>query len=116
MNTTPFPVIDPDATGANILRLRKQRGLSVREMQRFFGFEEPQAIYKWQSGKSLPSVDNLFALSVLLGVPIEGILVSKPPKLNIVTEQQATACCSVLFWHIVSCCQPSGMRRWSKTA
>ena len=56
-----FPVIDPAATGANIVRLRLERGLSVRDIQSFFGFEEPQAIYKWQRGQSLPSVDNLYA-------------------------------------------------------
>lgn len=71
----PFPVIDPIATGENILRLRMLRGISVREMQLYFGFESPQAIYKWQHGHSLPSVDNLYALSALLEVPMEQILV-----------------------------------------
>ena len=77
-----FPVIDLTATGANILRLRKARGLSVRELQQFFGFEEPQAIYKWQRGQSLPTVDNLYALSALLGVPMNDILVpiGAPPS------------------------------------
>ena len=54
MYQTKFPVIDLVATGENILRLRKQRDLSVRDLQKYFGFEEPQAIYKWQKGKSLP--------------------------------------------------------------
>ena len=90
-----FPVIDPVATGANIVRLRIQRGLSVRDLQAYFGFEEPQAIYKWQKGKSLPSVDNLYALGALLEVPMDEILVSARPKLHmIVCEQQADACCS----------------------
>jgi len=93
-----FPVIDPAATGENIRRLRLQRGLSVRDLQDFFGFEEPQAIYKWQWGKSLPSVDNLYALSTLLGVPMDAILVPVEAKLNIVKcEQQAVACCSAVF-------------------
>ena len=61
MNTKQFPVIDPIATGKNIIRLRVERGMSVRDLQAYFGFEEPQAIYKWQQGKSLPSVDNLYA-------------------------------------------------------
>lgn len=56
MNTKQFPVIDPIATGKNIIRLRVERGMSVRDLQAYFGFEEPQAIYKWQQGKSLPSV------------------------------------------------------------
>lgn len=71
-----FPVIDLPATGANIRRLRQTKGLSVRDLQQFFGFEEPQAIYKWQRGQSLPTVDNLYALSVLLDVPMNDILVA----------------------------------------
>ena len=51
MQQIQFPVIDPVATGMNIIRLRQERGLSVRDLQVFFGFEEPQAIYKWQRGK-----------------------------------------------------------------
>ena len=97
MTNTPFPVIDPVATGENILRLRQERGLSVRDLQAYFGFEEPQAIYKWQRGKSLPTVDNLYALGALLDVPIEEILVSAKPKLEIVATEQPRACCSPHF-------------------
>ncbi len=94
-----FPVIDPAATGKNIVRLRKQRGLSVRDMQAYFGFEEPQAIYKWQSGKSLPSIDNLYALGALLQVPMEEILVSTRNQINTVAKrQQDSSCCLPLLW------------------
>ena len=98
MMTKMFPVIDMAATGENITRLRKERGLTVRDVQDWFGFEEPQAIYKWQQGKSLPSVDNLYALGTLLDVPMEEILVPCKPKLNIVSKgQQAKVCCPPLF-------------------
>ena len=83
MNMKQFPVIDPIATGKNIIRLRVERGMSVRDLQAYFGFEEPQAIYKWQQGKSLPSVDNLYALGALFEVPMEDILVSRTSKLNL---------------------------------
>ena len=73
MNTIPFPVIDLAATGRNIQRLREERGLTVRDLQAYFGFEEPQAIYKWQKGKSLPTVDNLYALAALLQVTVDDI-------------------------------------------
>lgn len=90
MNMKQFPVIDPIATGKNIIRLRAERGMSVRDLQAYFGFEEPQAIYKWQQGKSLPSVDNLYALGALFEVPMEDILVSRTSQLNlIICEQQA---------------------------
>lgn len=93
-----FPVIDPEATGQNILRLRKARGLTVRDLQTWFGFEEPQAIYKWQKGKSLPTVDNLYALGMLLGVPMDEILVPCKPQLNIINNgQQDVSCCPPVF-------------------
>ena len=76
MQQVPFPTIDVNATGANIARLRKQRGLSVRDLQAYFGFEEPQAIYKWQNGTALPTVDNLIVLAALLQVRIDDILIT----------------------------------------
>lgn len=87
-----FPVIDPRATGRNIARLRRAKGLSVRDVQKWFGFEEPQAIYKWQQGKSLPSVDNLYALCALLEVSVEELLVERTEGNE--EEQQEDPCCS----------------------
>ena len=100
MQQVPVPTIDVSATGANIARLRKQRGLSVRDLQAYFGFEEPQAIYKWQRGICLPKVDNLLALSALLNVPMEQILVCSSNIIPI-REQQAAACCSPLLFNIM---------------
>lgn len=70
-----FPVIDLAKTGRMIERSRKAAGLSVKDVQTYFGFEYPQAVYKWQHGECLPSVDNLLALSRLLGRPMEDLLV-----------------------------------------
>jgi len=69
------PVIDLEATGRNIARLRRKAGLSVRELQEVFGFSTPQAIYKWQRGNALPTVDNLVILASALGVPVDALLV-----------------------------------------
>ena len=70
-----YPVIDTAATGRNIADLRLKRGLSVRDLQTALGFATPQAIYKWQKGQSLPTLDNLVILSEILHVPIDHILV-----------------------------------------
>lgn len=91
-----FPVIDPVATGKNIVRLRRKRGLSVRDLQKWFGFEEPQAIYKWQQGRSLPSVDNLYALCALLDVPMEQLLVARREEQDN-EEPQDESCGSDFF-------------------
>ncbi len=85
-----FPVINMKATGNNILKLRKSSGYSVADIQDYFGFEAPQAIYKWQRGDSIPSTDNLLALSYLLEVPIERILVYHTPGDD--TSPQETSC------------------------
>ena len=69
-----IPVVDMKRTGQNICVLREQQGLSVKELQNLLGFATPQAIYKWQHGVCLPSVDNLVALSVIFSVPVDAIL------------------------------------------
>ena len=71
-----FPTIDLMRTGANIVRLRKAAGLTVHDMQMVFGFNSPQAIYKWQNGAALPTVDNLIVLAALLHVRIDDILIT----------------------------------------
>ena len=71
-----IPVIDMIKTGQNIVILRKKAGLSVRDLLDAFGFGTPQAIYKWQQGLALPTIDNLVALAALLGVKIDDILVT----------------------------------------
>ena len=91
-----FPVIDPVATGRNINRLRREKGLSVRDVQQWFGFEEPQAIYKWQQGRSLPSVDNLYALCALLEVSMEELLVEQTEEDN--EEERQDSSCRPLFF------------------
>lgn len=75
MNMTNYPTIDLKATGTRIKELRKARGISVAEISEYMGFSEPQAVYKWQRGESLPTVDNLFALSRILCTSMEDILV-----------------------------------------
>jgi transcriptional regulator with XRE-family HTH domain len=71
-----LPVIDMVRTGQNIARLRKQAGLSVRDLQDVFGFATPQAIYKWQQGVALPTIDNLVVLAAILQVRLDDILVT----------------------------------------
>ena len=89
MSTKSFPVIDMVATGKNIVRLRKKNGLSVADLQDYFGFEAPQAIYKWQKGISLPSTDNLLALGRLLDVTMEEILITRPAVIDIMPQEKS---------------------------
>lgn len=66
--------IQQKETGNRIKSLLKQNGYTVKDIQVAMGFENPQAVYKWLSGKSLPSIDNFIILSRLLHTSIEDIL------------------------------------------
>lgn len=68
------PTIDLRATGANIRRLRLERGITVTEIQDYLELLSPRAVYKWQTGCFLPSIENLLGLSILFKIPINDIL------------------------------------------
>lgn len=70
-----IPTVNLKKTGLNIKKLRAQAGMSVSVLQDALGFSTPQAIYKWQRGDTLPTVDNLVILSSVLHVKIDDILV-----------------------------------------
>ncbi|MCR5640124.1 MAG: helix-turn-helix domain-containing protein [Lachnospiraceae bacterium] len=70
-----YPVIDMVATGERIHCLMRENGLSAKQVADFMGFGAPQAVYKWLRGDSLPTLDNMYALSLLLHTNMESILV-----------------------------------------
>ena len=70
-----IPVINMTATGRNIMRLRMNAGMSVAQLQAVFGFSTPQAIYKWQRGTAMPTLDNMVVLAAVFGVTIDEILI-----------------------------------------
>lgn len=67
--------IQQEETGRKIKKLLFENGYTVKDVHSARGFENPQSIYKWISGKSLPSLDNFIILSRLLHTSIEDILV-----------------------------------------
>lgn len=77
------PTIDMVKTGQHIMELRVQAGLSVRQLQDIFGFSTPQALYKWQHGTALPTIDNLVVLAAVLGVKVDDILVMNDSTITV---------------------------------
>jgi transcriptional regulator with XRE-family HTH domain len=63
-------------TGERIQRLRKERGLTVRQITDTLGLI-PQTYYKWVWGVSVPSVDSLIGLADILGVKVDDIIVAE---------------------------------------
>ena len=70
-----MPTINMVATGRNIMRLREKAGLSVKDLAEIFGFATPQAVYKWQHGTAMPTLDNLVVLAAVFGVTLDEIVV-----------------------------------------
>ncbi|MBQ6173339.1 MAG: helix-turn-helix transcriptional regulator [Clostridia bacterium] len=101
MQQHSYPAIDMKATGRNIRSLREERGLSVEDLQDYFDFNEPRSIYKWQAGKCLPSIDNLYALSALLDVPMDSIIVGAGRRDH---EPQDETCGVFLRAGLCFCC------------
>lgn len=63
--------IDIVKTGRNIKRLREEHGLSVMELAQILSGQTTQAIYNWQSGKNLPTAENMIELSLIFNTPLE---------------------------------------------
>ena len=69
-----YPVIDMYRTGQNIKRIMQLSGMKVKDIQEFLKLSTPQSIYHWFDGRSLPTVDNLYALSELFHLPVDAFL------------------------------------------
>ena len=82
-----YPVIDMRATGQNIRRLMLIYGLTVNDIKDALGLTAPQSIYHWLDGRSLPTLDNMYALSKLFSIPIDSIIIGDrgepvPPRVT----------------------------------
>ena len=72
--------IDLPATGANIRRLRREKGFSVIKIQELLDVGDPQTVYQWEWGRNLPTIEHLIALSILLETAVEKLIIwSRPP-------------------------------------
>ena len=78
-----IPIVNVKATGENIKRLLIEAGMTVKDLQKIFGFATPQAIYKWIRGEALSTVDNLLILAKVFGVTVDDILVVNEVEIKV---------------------------------
>lgn len=72
-----YPVIDPAGTGSNLRSLIRSNGRSIADVGRMLDIADMSTVYKWLRGDALPGIDNMLALSIILNVSINDILVTK---------------------------------------
>ncbi len=69
-----FSTIDKRKTGIQLRKIMDRKGFSVKDIQEYLGLGSVQSIYHWLNGISMPTIDNLYALSELLQVPMDAIV------------------------------------------
>lgn len=69
-----FPTINLKETGMKLHRIMNERGITAKDVQRYLNLASVQSVYYWWNGINMPSIDNLYALSQLLQVPIDAML------------------------------------------
>ena len=70
-----LPTIDRVKTGSRLRALLRARRLSVQTVREALRLSSVQSVYHWLSGQRMPSIENFYALSGLLGVPLDEMIV-----------------------------------------
>lgn len=68
--------IDVVNTKLNMKQIRKEKKFKMSDLEAYFGFSR-QALYKWEdvNKKTLPALENLYALAGLYEVSLDSLLV-----------------------------------------
>ena len=64
-------IIDREKTGQQIRLMMKNRGITIKDVKRALSLGCVQSVYHWLDGQSIPTLENLYALSELLKVPMD---------------------------------------------
>ena len=76
-----FPVIDKRETGIRLRRIMDEQGFTVKDVQEYLGLGSVQSVYHWLNGLSMPTVDNLYALSHLFQIPVDDMICGNRDKI-----------------------------------
>lgn len=81
-----YPEINMIKTGRLLREISKRKSFSVKKIQAALGLASNQAVYDWFNGKSLPTLNNLFALSCLFKLPMESMIISDVERNNYIEK------------------------------
>lgn len=77
-----FQPINQIKTGIKLKAMLRMAGYDVKYIQEYLHLSCQQSIYRWFKGRALPSVQHLCALSKLLNVHMEDLLVMEGESLS----------------------------------
>lgn len=86
-----YPKIDRIQTGHRLKQLMDKKNISVKQVQQFLNLSCVQSIYHWLDGTSMPTIDNLYALSELFQVPIDAMICGNRKNIRVmyIEDRQA---------------------------
>lgn len=79
-----YPLINMQRTGMKIKQIMDERKISVKQAQEYLGLSCVQSVYHWLDGTSIPTIDNLYALSELFQVPIDAMICGNRKKIKVI--------------------------------
>lgn len=92
-----YPTIDMKATGNRIWQIMKRKDITVKDVQRYLNLSSVQSVYHWLNGRNMPTIDNLYALSALFGMPVDDMLIGNRPSFLSVRNERFYARMSVYY-------------------
>lgn len=75
-----IPVINKKETGLKLRKIMDEKGFSVKDIQQYLELGSVQSVYHWLNGISMPTIDNLYALSELFQIPIDEMICGNRKK------------------------------------
>ena len=82
-----FPTIDKKKTGIHLRKIMDDRGFTVKDIQQYLGLGSVQSVYHWLNGISMPTIDNLYALSELFQMPVDDMLCGNRKRFHVHKNQ-----------------------------
>lgn len=83
MKGKKYSGINMEKTGNWLRCICKHKGFTVKNLCDSLGLGSPQSIYGWFCGRTLPSLDNFYVLSQILGVQLDELIVNYDEEIPI---------------------------------
>lgn len=78
-----YPGIEMTRTGRWLRSICKVKKVSVIMLRQYLRLGSSQSVYGWFCGRTLPSLDNFYAVSQLLCVPLDELIINREEVLPV---------------------------------
>jgi len=98
-------------TGLRLKGACEKRRITAKDVQKFLGLAALQSVYGWFQGRTLPSLDNFYALSCYLDMPMEDMVVAKGGTREVSEKEAFEALQKRQMAYLAFCFEAEGRRQ-----